>query len=109
MIIQTSSGACNCPLKVSAVTGMYGFNSTAKRQAMLQQIPITVLAWALETQETTSESKNFYKGESINKVNVSRASTQPLSQVTVSDNIANFKRKLWVIYVQTCSNAVLSS
>jgi hypothetical protein len=78
MIIQISSGACNCPLKVSAVTGMYGFNSTAKRQAMLQQIPITVLAWALETQETTSESKNFYKGESINKVNVSTASTQPL-------------------------------
>jgi hypothetical protein len=51
----------------------------------------------------------YYEGESINKVNLSTASTQPFWQLTVSDNIANFIRKLGVLHVQTCSNAILSS
>jgi hypothetical protein len=51
----------------------------------------------------------MYEGESINKVNLSMASTQPFWQLTVSDNIANFMRKLSVLQVQTCSNVVLTS
>jgi hypothetical protein len=51
----------------------------------------------------------MYEGKSINKVNLSIASTQPFCQLTISDNIANFIRKLRVLHVQTCSNAVLSS
>jgi hypothetical protein len=38
------------------------------------------------------------------------ASTQPFSQLTVSDSIANFIRKLRALqHAHTCSNAVLSS
>lgn len=58
VIIQTSSGACNCSFKISAVTGMYGFNNIANRQAMLQQMPITVPARALGNKSHHSQSNN---------------------------------------------------
>jgi hypothetical protein len=32
---------------------------------MLQQMPITVPAWALETQETTSESNDFLRRKQV--------------------------------------------
>jgi hypothetical protein len=47
--------------------------------------------------------------ELTDKVNLSIASTPPFLQLTLSDNVANFIRKLLVLHVQTCSNAVLSS
>jgi hypothetical protein len=43
----------------------------------------------------------LYELKSINKVRLSIASTQPFLQLTVSDNIANFIRKLSVLRVQT--------
>jgi hypothetical protein len=42
-------------------------------------------------------------------VNLSTASTKPFWQLAVSDNIINFTKKLLVLHVQICSNAVLSS
>jgi hypothetical protein len=54
-------------------------------------------------------ARDVYDGESISKVNLSTASTQPLWQLTVGDSITNFIRKLQVLHVQSCSNAELSS
>jgi hypothetical protein len=51
----------------------------------------------------------IYRSESINKVNLSTASTQLLGQVTVSNNSTNSVMKIGVLHVQICSNAVLSS
>jgi hypothetical protein len=44
--------------------------------------------------------QNKYEGESISKVNLNIASTQPFWQLTVSDNITNFIRKLRILHVQ---------
>jgi hypothetical protein len=59
--------------------------------------------------KNTKKNHLKYGGESRNKVNLSIVLTQPFLQLTVSDNIANFIRKLRVLHVQTCSNVVLSS
>jgi hypothetical protein len=100
------------------LTAIYMFN---ERGGMLQLASQTVNCLAMTrisrtfvkllTMIPSFEKLDFfllYEGESINKVNLSIASTQPFLQLTVSANIANFIRKLRVLHVQTRSSAVLS-
>jgi hypothetical protein len=65
--------------------------------------------WVRVHKNILVSTKCMYEGESINKVNLSTASTRPFCQLTVTDNIANFVSKLLILYVQTCSNEFMST